>query len=274
LEPEVTGERRTLSFVGAAAWTIGAALVVDVALSVTELSRPGAALDLVNVTMCHVLAYSVMVFAMLRVYAPESSVRQVIALRGAPVLALVLAVVVGACLYPAASWLDALGAARFPTSQENNEALTKLMTSSTLARRLFLGASFVLIMPIIEEVYFRGVLFGRLRAGRTPGMVILGTAVYFAVARFDARSFASVLAFGAVLGWMRDRTRSIATTVLAQAAFFAVPVIPILRGRDPMADEVYPRAWILGGLAVAALAAAGLEGMSRAWARGKDDEEG
>ena len=264
-------ERRTLSFVGAAAWTIGMALVVDVALSITEVARPGAALDLVNVTMCHVLAYSAVILAMLRVYAPDTPVRKVVAFRGAPVMVIVLAIAIGACLYPAASWLDALAAKRFPTTPESTEALAKLMTTATLPKRLFLGAALVLIMPIAEEIYFRGVLFGELKPGRTPGMVILGTAVYFAIARADLRSFASVLALGAVLGWMRDRTRSIVPTILAQAAFFAVPIIPILRGRDPMADEVYSRAWTLGGLAAAALAAAAIEGMSRAWARDDHD---
>ncbi len=267
-------ERRPLSFVGAAAWTVGAALLVDLALSITEVSRPGASLDLVNVTLCHVLAYSAAVFAILRVHAPDSSVREVIGLRRVPVLVLVLAIAIGACVYPAASWLDAIVAKRFPSAPETTEALGKLMGSSTLARRAFLGVALVLIMPIAEEVYFRGVLFGGLRAGRTPGMVILGTSVYFAIARADVRSFASVLALGAMLGWMRDRTRSIVPTILVQAAFFAVPVIPILRGRDPMADEVYPRAWIVGGLALAALAAAAIERMSRAWVDAEDEEVG
>lgn len=268
--PRAAAEQRPLSFVAAAAWTLGMVLVVEVAGSVTELARPGAGLDLVSVTMCHVLGYSAVVLAMLRVYAPDARVRDVLAFRPAPLAYLVFAVVIGASLYPAASWVDALVARRFPSRPEELDALGRLMATPTAGRRAFLGAAFVLIMPAFEEVFFRGVLFGRLRrvgpdgATRTPGMVVLATAVYFAIAHGDPRSFASVLALGAMLGWLRDRARSVVPTILAQAAFFAVPVVPILRGGDPMADESYGRAITLGGLAVAALAAAALEWMSRA----------
>ncbi len=266
-------ERRTLSFVTAAAWTVGMSLLVAVVGSLTELSRPGAAFDLVSVTFCHVLSYSLAIFAMLRVYAPDTPVRRVIAFRSVPILVLLLAVAIGACLYPAASWLDAVVAKRFPTRPEDAEALGRLMTASTTGRRVFMAAAFVVIMPVAEEIYFRGILFGGLRPGRTPGMVILGTSIFFAMAHPDPRTFASVMMLGAMLGWMRDRTRSIVPTILAQAAFFAVPVLPILRGGDPMADEVFTRSWILGGLAAAALAAAGIEAMSRAWAAQAGDEE-
>ena len=237
----MTEERRPLTFVAAAAWTVGTMLFSQVALSITEAVRPGAFGDLVNVTFCHVLAYSTVTFAMLRVHAPETRVRRVVGFRAVPFLALVLAGAVGAGLFPALSTLDALVARRFPPSAEEVEAVGKLMAAATLGRRVFLAAALLVIMPIIEEVYFRGLIFGGLRRGRKAGQVILGSALYFALAHADPTSFASVLALGIVLGWMRDRTGSILPTMVAQSAFFAVPIVPILRGRDPLADDVYPK---------------------------------
>ena len=259
----VTDERRPLTFVAAAAWTVGMLLFLQVAVSVTEAVRPGALGDLVNVTFCHVLAYSTVTFAMLRVHAPETRVRRVVGFRAVPILALVLAGAVGAGVYPALSALDALVARRFPPSPADIEAMGKLMTAATLGRRVFLGVALLAIMPIAEEIYFRGLVFGGLRRGRSAGLVILGSAFYFALARGDQTSFASVVALGVVLGWMRDRTGSIVPTFVAQSAFSAVAVIPILRGRDPVADDVYPRNWLWGALVIALLAAALIEWATR-----------
>jgi membrane protease YdiL (CAAX protease family) len=252
-------EPRSLSFFGAAVWTIGAALLLNVAVAFTEAARPGALGDLVSVTLCHVLSYSVVIFAMLRLYAPETPVREVVAFRMVPFSSVALAVAAGACIYPALSVVDRIMERRFPVPTEQLELVGKLMATGTVAQRAVLGASFLFAMPIAEEVFFRGVVFTGLRRERNAGWVILGTAVYFAAAHGDVRSFASAFALGILLGWLRDRTGSIVPTVLTQTAFFAVPVIPILRGRDPMLDEIYPTAWVVGGLAIAAVSCALLE---------------
>jgi membrane protease YdiL (CAAX protease family) len=261
----VIEQRRRLTAAGAAAWTIAVAVLLELAISVTEAARPGAFTDLVNITACHMLSYSVVVLVMLRVYEPETSVRDVVALRSpgqsalAAVAMLGLGAVIGACVYPALSALEALVALRYPPSSEEIDALRTLTDVPSLGRRAFLGASLIVLTPVADEVFFRGVLFGGLRRAHRAGYVILGTALCFAFTRADVRSFASVLALGVILGWLRERSGSILTTLAAQVAFFAVPVVPILGGRDPMSDEVFPRAWIGGGVAVALVAALVME---------------
>jgi membrane protease YdiL (CAAX protease family) len=210
-----------------------------------------------------VLAYSIIVFAMLRIYEPETPVREVVALRAIPVWVIALAGAIGACVYPALNVLDTFLERRFPPSAEELEIIGKLMTTTTLGRRVVVGVSFLVVMPGVDEIFFRGVLQGGLRRARSAPWAVVGAAVYFAGARADARSFASVFAFGLVLGWLRERSGSILATMAAQVAFFAVPVVPILGGRDAMADEVYPVAWIWGGAAVAAICAAVLEARAR-----------
>lgn len=267
-------ERRPLSFLGAAAWTIGVVLLLDVAVSVTEALRPGAITDLVSVTACHVLSYSIVVFAMLRVYAPETPVRRVVALRTTPPLWTVLAGAIGAGVYPALNVVDMLVARRYPQSKDDIERFGRLMTASTLGRRVFLATSLLVLMPVAEEVFFRGVLFGGLERQRKGATVIFATALYFAVARADVPSFASVLALGLVLGWLRSRSGSIVPPIVAQAAFFAVPLVPILRGADPTADEVYAPRTIAGALVLAAVSAALLEWRASRQPPRSDGEDG
>src|SRR5690348_5353961 len=125
------GERRPLSFVAAAAWTIGAVLLLDVAIGFTEAARPGALADLVSVTLCHALSYSVVIFGMLRLYAPHTPVREVVAFRGAPFSTLALDCGIGACVYPALNVVDTLLGKRFPASSEELELIGRLMTTTT-----------------------------------------------------------------------------------------------------------------------------------------------
>jgi membrane protease YdiL (CAAX protease family) len=256
-------EARPLTFIAAAVWTIGAVLLLQVAIAVTEAARPGAMADLVNVTACELLAYSALVFAMLRVYAPETRVREAVALRAVGPLAVLGAAALGAGIYPALDLVDGLVARRFPPSTEELELLGKLLAAPTSARRVALGVAVLVLMPAVEEVFFRGVIFGGLRkSGRAP-LVVLGSAVYFTAARANERTVASVFALGLLLAWLRDRTRSIVPTFVAHAAFFAVPVVPLVMGRDPALDLAFPRTWILGGLGVAAFVAGVFEWRSR-----------
>ena len=96
----LAGGRRPISFLAGAGWAISATLLLDVAVAVTELARPGALQDLVSLTGCHVLTYSLVAFLMLRIYEPDADIRQVLAVRPAPALAFPLCVAIGAGVYP------------------------------------------------------------------------------------------------------------------------------------------------------------------------------
>ena len=260
--PAAQDGRRPISFVAAAGWAIGATLFLDVAVAFTEFARPGALQDLVSLTGCHVLTYSLVAFVMLRMYEPDTGVLRVFAIRRAPVLAFPLAAIVGAGIYPALTVVDGIAAKRFPPTPEETELIGNLMTATTTGKRVALVMALVFLMPAAEELFFRGLLFGGLRRSR-EGMAILGTAIYFAAARGGIRAFGSMIVLGLVLAWLRSRAGSTLVSLTAHVAFFAVPVIPMVMGRDPMADEIYPRSWVIGGLVIATAAGLLAELMSR-----------
>src|SRR5262245_46139368 len=117
------GERRPLSFLAAAAWTIGAVFAVRVAIEITEAVRPGARGDLINVAACFVLTYSIVIFVMLRVYEPETPVRRVLAMRRCSIPGTFFAIVAGVSIHPAFERIEELLERRFPTPQEDQELL-------------------------------------------------------------------------------------------------------------------------------------------------------
>jgi membrane protease YdiL (CAAX protease family) len=261
--PSARADKPKISFLAAAGWTIGATFVQQIAVTATEAARPGAIADLVNQAACRVLTYSVAAFVLLRVYAPEGSLRKSFALRPTALAALPLALLLGAGLAPALATMDTLVARRFPLGAEELEIVTKLTETRTMAQRAALLVSAVVAFPLVEEVFFRGLLFGGLRRATTldgarvgtAERVIVATSVYFAASSGDPRSIPLMLTLGMVLGWLRAQSGSVWPGLAAHAAFFAVPVFPVLRGGPP--EDVYSRAWIAGGLVLAAASAVG-----------------
>jgi CAAX protease family protein len=257
---------RPLSLPAAALWATALWLLEHICFAVTEAARPGAITDIVNVSACVVLATSVIVFAMLRVHAPNESLRATLGIRAVGLLRLVLSAAAGAGLCPALSTVDDLVAKRWPYEDPAAlESMQKLLASSTRAG-LVLGV--FVVIPLAREVFFRGVLFGELRrpdrdarradAGGSAAVALAATALLFAVFSLDWRSMPTALVLGLSLGWLRARTGSLVAPVVAHLAFWSVEGIPILRGADPAADVTYPVRWIVGGAVVAALALAAL----------------
>lgn len=259
---------RPMSFLAAAGWTLVVVLLYTFALSVAESLRAGAVSDLVTRTTCGALAYSVTLFVILRVHDPEGSIRRILALRPPPILAVPLALVVGAGLAGPAVWLDKLLLARFPYSSQEEEALVKVYgaaTFDTSPKRIALVVTMVVLSPVLDELFFRGALFTPLRKGRRLEQVVLATAAYETlVSSPHPREMLSFLALALALSWMRGLTGSIFPSIVARIAFFAPRFVPIALGRElpPMS-----RGMLAGSLAAAVLALAGIAALGRRDAR-------
>ncbi|HEY2995351.1 MAG TPA: type II CAAX endopeptidase family protein [Methylomirabilota bacterium] len=91
----------------------------------------------------------------------------------------------------------------------------------------------VVLAPIFEEVIFRGVLYGSLRArlGMWPALVL--SALVFALAHgYGVAGFASVFLSGGLWAWSYERTRSLLPAIaahMANNAAVAVTLIWLLR---------------------------------------------
>jgi membrane protease YdiL (CAAX protease family) len=254
-EPRVPGERRPLSFLAAAGWTFAVSLTLGIVIQLCDDARPGASADLVTFTTAYVLTHLVALFVLLRIYEPESSIREVIGLRKTSVPAMLLALPLGAGAYPTMNALDDLVSRRFPLTEDETALVVKLVSAGTPSRRVFLVASLVFLLPLVEDVFFRGFLFGGLKKGRTLMMAVVGTALFYALAQGDVRSLPSALVLGLTLSWLRAHTGSLVPAMLAHAAYAAVPVVHLLLGQDP-AHDTYPRALLLGGAVATILCAA------------------
>jgi len=96
-----------------------------------------------------------------------------------------------------------------------------------------LGSLFglVLLAPVVEELVFRGLLFGTLRRGLNMWTSAVLSAAVFAVAHgYGAWGFASVFFSGVLWALAYERTGSLLPPILAHAAtnFMTASVLMIL----------------------------------------------
>lgn len=97
-----------------------------------------------------------------------------------------------------------------------------------------IAALTVLVVPVVEELVFRGLfLQGALRAfqglGRVvgPTLAIVTTGVVFALAHLEVLQILGLAAFGIVLSFMAYRLKRIGPCILAHATFNLVAVVSV-----------------------------------------------
>jgi membrane protease YdiL (CAAX protease family) len=92
--------------------------------------------------------------------------------------------------------------------------------------------------PVVEELFFRGLLLRALMGGLkdlgprlAPAASILLTALVFALAHFEALQFLGLAGFGVVLGLLAWRTGRLGPSIVAHMAFNTVTIIAIVAAR-------------------------------------------
>ncbi len=82
--------------------------------------------------------------------------------------------------------------------------------------------------PVVEEVFFRGLLLRSLLGRMTVPAAVVASAVLFGLAHFEALQFAGLAVFGAVLAFLAWRTARLAPGIAAHAAFNAAAVLSVV----------------------------------------------
>jgi membrane protease YdiL (CAAX protease family) len=82
--------------------------------------------------------------------------------------------------------------------------------------------------PLVEELYFRGLLMRSLQTRMPPAAAIAVSSVLFALAHFEAVQLAGLAIFGAVLGFLAWRTGRLGPSIAAHMAFNAAAVAVVV----------------------------------------------
>jgi hypothetical protein len=82
--------------------------------------------------------------------------------------------------------------------------------------------------PLVEELFFRGLLLRALLWRTRAPVAIVLSGVLFALAHFEAVQFAGLAVFGCVLGYLAWRTGRLGPGMAAHAAFNGAAVVSLL----------------------------------------------
>ncbi len=104
-----------------------------------------------------------------------------------------------------ASWLG-------PEPQGMKQVMELAQDRSKLLPSLF---AFAVLAPIVEELIFRGLLYGWIESRWGSGVALVVSSLAFAGAHYEPAHILLVLPLGFFFGWLRRRTNSLAPSLVS-----------------------------------------------------------
>jgi len=92
--------------------------------------------------------------------------------------------------------------------------------------------AFLLVAPVAEEIFFRGVVYNAWERERGVWVAVLGSAALFAAIHSSLFAFVPIFALGVTLALIYRSTRSLAATIAMHAGFNAISVAIALLARQ------------------------------------------
>ncbi len=89
----------------------------------------------------------------------------------------------------------------------------------------------VLLAPVVEELFFRGLVLRSIQARYDDTLALLGSALLFGLAHFQLLQLPALVMFGLVAGYCAQRTGRLGMSIYAHAGFNAVTVFFLVLNR-------------------------------------------
>jgi uncharacterized protein len=128
-----------------------------------------------------------------------------------------------AVLIPAIYWV-----LRVSSEDVSSQARTLTDRASSDAEVVLLVLMVVVGAPIIEELFFRGLLMRAIQARWNDGLALVASALFFALVHFQPLQIPGLFVFGLILGTCAQRTGRLGMSILAHSAFNATAVVMLL----------------------------------------------
>jgi len=223
-------------------WTAAAYAAFHLLISLLALR--GTSPDLVSLGAAEALAYTAVMLLVLYRHDSGSSLRSALGLRPThPGLALV-GMGLGASLKLPVESLTLVVERFFPTDDAQLVARSMLYRTDTLPDVARLLVVSCLMAPLVEELFFRGALFGRLVKTGVLGAA-LTTGIAFVLVHSDPRHWPALLLVTAVLSYLRAIGGSLLPCLGLHVAFNAAGVLALVSGAASATRPMQvPWAWL------------------------------
>lgn len=127
---------------------------------------------------------------------------------------------VGRLIEEGMNWfLTHLAPAALKPKEQN--VVTILRAAATWRERGVLAVVTIVLAPVAEEVFFRGILYSAVRQAGFPRLAFWGTAALFALVHLNLLTFVPLLALALALTLLYERTGNLLASIAAHSAFNA-----------------------------------------------------
>src|SRR5690606_20489700 len=204
-------------------WTFGSTLTLISGFQVIEALWPGSSSDLVTLGAVEALVYGSTVFLVWHVYANQRPIPVVLGLRRSHPMLPALGLGLGGTLQAPVDTLQYVVEWLFgPASEEQVLSRSLMLRAETELEAAMMMLSVAFLVPLVEELLFRGAFFGALRARMSAPMAALLTGASFVVCHVQPRIWLPLMAVAAVLSMLRVVSGSVLPGFALHLGFNAV----------------------------------------------------
>ena len=145
--------------------------------------------------------------------------------RAFDVLGVPIGIAAQAVLVPAIYWV-----LQVSSEDVSSQARTLTDRAGSDAEVILLVLMVVVGAPIIEELFFRGLLMRSIQARWNDGLALVASSLFFALVHFQPLQIPGLFMFGLIAGTCAQRTGRLGMSIFAHAAFNGTAVVALLSG--------------------------------------------
>lgn len=200
---------------------------------------PDAAGDLVGLGIVSAASFLFMSALLIGRYPGGPKLSQPLGVRKTHPLALVVGLLIGLFAKVPAEQLNIWIERAAPRTAEEDARLMEMFQADSSFHAAALFFVIAIIVPISEEVFFRGAIYGALRRSQTPERhAALVTALGFTFCHADVRQLLPILLVAFLLGALRTLSGSLLPSIAAHVGFNAVAILGATYGLLPDVEKL------------------------------------
>ncbi len=200
---EIQHERGMRIVVLAITSVLGAMVLLPLPMAALELSD---AAEILVAILLSALVFLFVSFGVCRVYGLP---RLDLGFNSVSYAPLVQAALLRAVFMPITGLLAALVRHLRGGSWDNPQLTSLDVTALGSGAEFLVAVCVVALMPLLEEIFFRGIIFSQLRSQRGATIAIYGSAFVFALFHLHIDLVIGTFVLGVVMGFLRERSNSL-----------------------------------------------------------------
>lgn len=222
--------RMPLGYGLALAWAFLAALSLRLVVVGFASVRPSVVTDIVSIGAMEALVFVLGVLGLFRLHGTDAPLSHQVGLRATHPALGVVGLLLGLALHFPAEALRQLMEYFVPTPPEVLAQRAALLDGSTPLRAAMVLVVVGCVGPFVEEIFFRGAMYGLLRQSHAVVGSTVTTVVAFVVSHLDPRMWMPLSVVSAALGFLRAASGSLLPGVALHVAFNTVTVVAVASG--------------------------------------------